>query len=426
MKAKLTIISSLILAAMLFCLGCEPEPKTTTAEPPAEVTTEQTQPSQEQSRAEVEMMLQQELDRRVAEQQQPGTAQQAAPAEAVPTKPGEQAVPQTAQPPQVEPQVSQPSPNDVMVTVNGIEITRAKVDEIVKPRIEQIKGRIAGRGMPEGYLEGVEKRLTQAETERVIIDSLVGEQMKQHNIIVTEQQIETYIAQFAAREDMTVDDLKALVAAGGETYEQWKKQMRFDKIVGVLKLIEATNFGTLDVNEAQALAFYNDNSQLYEKPGYIRVRHILVSPDASDMNTDPNQADAKAKAKAEELLSQIKEGADFAELAKSYSSCPSARQGGYLGFSKPENWVKPFAHAAEELQPGQVSEVVKTQFGYHIIKREADVISFDEAKDGIVKMLRGRREMELVSKYIKSLRDNAQIIYAKGAQPEPSDEEVLQ
>jgi len=432
MKAKLTVISSFVLAAMLFCLGCEPEPKTTTAEPPTQVTAEQAQPSeeqtQEQARAEVEMILQQELAKQAAQQQQPDTAaQQAAP---VPTEPAEQAVPQAAQPLQVEPQVSQPSPNDVMVTVNTIEITRAKVDEIVEPRMEQMKERMAGRRPGGDYLENVKKKLTQQATEALIIETLIGEQMKQHNIVVTDQQIEDHIAQLAARENMTIDDLKALVTSGGKTYEQWKQQMQFDKILGVVQLAQIAGLGTLDVNQADALAFYQQNQARYEMPEQVKASHILIKPDASDPNVDPNATDAAALQKAQELLTQIRAGADFAQLAKENSACPSAAEGGDLGFADRTSWVKPFSDVAFALQPGQVSDVVKTRFGYHIIKvtdrKEASVTPFDQAEDEIVKMLRGRREMDLTSKYVKSLRDNAQIIYAEGARPEPSAEQVPQ
>jgi len=432
MKAQLTVISSFVLAAMLLCLGCEPEPKTTAAEPPTQVTAEQTQPSQEQSeeqtRAEVEALLQQELARRDAQQQQPGTAaEQAAPAEPVPTEPAEQAVPQTAQPPQVEPQVSQPSPNDVMVTVNGVEITRAKIEEIVNPRVEQMEKRMAGRRPGGDYLENLKKKLTQQATEALIIETLIGEQMKEHNIVVTDQQIEDHVAQLAARENMTIDDLKALVASGGKTYEQWKQQMQFDKILGSIQLAQMAGLGSVDVNQADALAFYEQNPSRYEIPEQVRASHILIKPDTSDPNTDPNTADAAAMQKAQELLTQIKSGADFAQLAKENSACPSAAEGGDLGFAQRQSWVKPFSDAAFALQPGQVSDVVKTRFGYHIIKvtdrKEASVTPFDEAEDGIVKMLRSRREMELTSKYVKSLRDNAQVIYAAGAQPERDDED---
>lgn len=85
----------------------------------------------------------------------------------------------------------------------------------------------------------------------------------------------------------------------------------------------------------------------------VSARHILVDE----------------KAKAEELLEKIEEGADFAEIAKKHSKCPSSKQGGDLGSFKQGKMVEPFDEAAFSLEIGELSDVVKTKFGYHIIKR---------------------------------------------------------
>jgi peptidyl-prolyl cis-trans isomerase C len=405
MKANLVIISSVILAVLLFCLGCEPESKTTTPEPAQQAVAEQVEPAQpsqevvDRTEPEVEMTM---------EQRQTEQAGEAGPAPAEAESAAE---------------APQPSPDDVIVTVNGTEITRGRVDELVQPRLEQVMKR-SRRKPTDDYLADVKKRLSQQITQGLIIEALIDQQMKKHNIIVTEQQIDDYIAQMAAREDMTVDDLKALITGEGRDYEQWKQQMQFDKIIGVLTLAEMQGFGTVDVNEADALEFYQQDQERYQIPEQVRASHILISPDTSDPNIDPNAADAAALAKAQKLLEQLRAGADFAQLAKENSDCPSSANGGDLGFGRRQSWVAPFSDAAFALQVGQISDIVKTQFGYHIIKvtdrKEAGLIPFDDVKDDIVKSLRTRREADLSSKYVVSLRDNSEIVYAEGQEPEES------
>ena len=106
-------------------------------------------------------------------------------------------------------------------------------------------------------------------------------------------------------------------------------------------------------------------------PEEVKVRHILIKVDPkADAKTD-----AAAKQKAEDLLKQIKGGADFAALAKANSDDPGSKDaGGELGMIQRGVTVPAFESAAFSLQPGQISDVIKTQFGYHILQggREAD------------------------------------------------------
>lgn len=85
----------------------------------------------------------------------------------------------------------------------------------------------------------------------------------------------------------------------------------------------------------------------------VKASHILV----------------KKKSLAEELLQQLKAGEKFSKLAKQHSECPSGKRGGNLGFFTRGQMVKPFENAAFNLKKGEISDIVKTDFGYHIIKR---------------------------------------------------------
>src|SRR4029078_4377414 len=106
--------------------------------------------------------------------------------------------------------------------------------------------------------------------------------------------------------------------------------------------------------------FYRDNQQEFTTPEQVRASHILIKSDKDD---------AAAKAKAEALLKQVKSGADFAALAKKNSEDEgSAKNGGDLDYFGRGRMVKEFEDAAFSLQPGQMSDVVKSPFGYHIIK----------------------------------------------------------
>lgn len=130
---------------------------------------------------------------------------------------------------------------------------------------------------------------------------------------------------------------------------------------------------------------YMANLSTYVEPEAIRVAHILIA-----VNEDEGKLDADAKAKAMQVLKQLREGADFAELAKEQSDdFGSKRLGGEIrGWSAKGKFVPTFEEAAFALKPGEISELVRTRFGYHIIKllekREARQLSFDEVKEPIL------------------------------------------
>ena len=121
------------------------------------------------------------------------------------------------------------------------------------------------------------------------------------------------------------------------------------------------------------------------------------------------------------MLEQIKAGADFAELARANSTCGSASAGGDLDFFGRGQMVPIFEKVAFELEVGKVSDIVETQFGYHIIKatdhKDAGTISFEQAKNDIIQKLTQEKKNELAQEYINSLKAEANIVYPPGKDP---------
>jgi peptidyl-prolyl cis-trans isomerase D len=139
------------------------------------------------------------------------------------------------------------------------------------------------------------------------------------------------------------------------------------------------------VTDPQLKAYFDEqkakNPESYAQPEQRRVSHILFSV------SDPKD-DAAAKAKAEAVLKRALAGEDFGKLAREFSQDPgSAAQGGDLGWSERKVWVPPFADAAFSMHTGEIRGLVKTQFGYHILKldgiQEASVKTFEQSKSDI-------------------------------------------
>jgi peptidyl-prolyl cis-trans isomerase D len=157
--------------------------------------------------------------------------------------------------------------------------------------------------------------------------------------------------------------------------------------------------------------YYNQNLALYKVDPQVKVRHILISVDP---NGGPN-ADAAAKAKAQAILDQLRKdnGKDFAELAKKNSDDPGSKdQGGELGWIKHGTTVAEFDQTAFSQQPGQISGLVRTQFGYHIIqteeKQDAHTKPLDEVKVSIVDTLTKQKEAQAEQAFVSQLANEAQ------------------
>ena len=178
----------------------------------------------------------------------------------------------------------------------------------------------------------------------------------------------------------------------------------------VYAAFDASNLpgGKPQVSDAEVQAYYNQHHDQYEVKDQVKVRHILIAvPAGADAKTD-----AAAKAKAEDLLKQIKSGGNFAELASKNSDDPGSKvQGGELGWLDHGKTVPEFDKAAFSLAPGQTSDLIKTQFGYHILqvedKKTAHMRPLAEVKPEIVPLLEQQKAGAAEQSFATSLAADA-------------------
>jgi len=317
--------------------------------------------------------------------------------------------------PTAEPGIAQPAtapekdPNAVAITVNGAAITQGRIEKMIEPQLRKMSGQI-----PAMFLNTYKSGLRQRAAEGLIGELLLDEKMKETKTTATEQEVISQIEEMASQQKLSLEDFKSLLNAYGKSFEEVKEQIK--KGLSYQKLLEKQWAGKINVTQEDAKKFYDENKRRFEIPEQVRASHILIKPDISDPNADPNQAKAVAAEKAEKLLDQIKNGADFAELARANSDGPSAKNGGDLNFFGKGQMVPAFEKVAFALKSGQVSDdVVETRFGYHIIKvtdrKDAGVTTFEQAKDGIVEELTQTQKGKIAMEYIDSLKADANIVY---------------
>jgi peptidyl-prolyl cis-trans isomerase C len=151
------------------------------------------------------------------------------------------------------------------------------------------------------------------------------------------------------------------------------------------------------VSEEEINNYYNDNKELFNSNNSINASHILVN----------------SIEKANEVSKEINSGLSFGEAAKKYSSCPSKDKGGELGFFTKGSMVPEFEKVAFELELNVVSEPVKTQFGYHLIKvvdkKETQPKSFDEVKSKIREQILTKKQQNVFMSKVNELKNTYEV-----------------
>jgi peptidyl-prolyl cis-trans isomerase C len=330
----------------------------------------------------------------------PALAQEAAapaPAKAQPVK--EQPAKEQTKAPAKE--QAKTSPSDPLVRVNGTVITRLEIDRAVKVMLgqNQVQQPLEPELLKQAQ-EGAAEQLTSAE--------LLYQAAAKFEVKDLDKQIAEKVAQNRAKFASDADFEKALMGVD-MTLKDMNEFTRKDIVIG--SFIENQLATKVTVSDADAQKFYDENLDKYfKKPETFRASHILIGTDEKASAEDRK----KAKEKAEALLKKVKAGEDFAALAKSDSSCPSASQGGDLGNFSRGQMVAPFEKAALALKPGEISsEVVETQFGYHIIKltekQDAATEKFAEVKGRIIEYLKREKTQKQVMDLVTELRKTAKI-----------------
>ncbi len=326
--------------------------------------------------------------------------------------------PPAAPEPEPEPAVD---PNLTVVSINGEDITEGQLGVAVESQVRRAGAQM--QNLPPMFVEQFKKQMRQRVLDMLVSERLLDQQIAAANVVVTDEEVLSSMAEMGARQNppMTVDQYKAAIEARGGTFDEAKQQ--YKRGLSRQKFMETQWVGKIDVNDADAQAYYEATPQEFTNEEKVQASHILVKLPAPEGDADPNLVKVAVRAKAEKLLGEVKDGGDFAEVAKANSDCPSAEKGGDLGLFGKGQMVKPFADAAFAMQPGEMSGIVETRFGYHIIKvtdRQAgSVTPFEEAKAGIVQRLTMQKKSQIAQAYLDTLKEKATIVYAEGNVPAP-------
>jgi len=287
---------------------------------------------------------------------------------------------------------------DVVARVNGEDVKKAELDMAIKTLEDR-----ARTPVPAEQRDAVFRQVL----DRIIGYHLLVQEARNRKIAAPPWEVDGQIEQIK-KQFPTEDAFKQMLQSRGVTVESLRKDTT--DTIAVNQMLQKELDPKIKVTEADMKTFFDQNRPKFRQEDSVHASHILIRVD--------EKADAAArtvaKAKAEDLLKQLKKGVAFADLAKKNSEDPgSAANGGDLGFFSRGQMVPAFEAAAFALQPGQTSSVIETPFGYHVIRvseaKPGRDLNYDEVKGQIDEYLKQQQRDQYSQEFVDQLRAKAKV-----------------
>ena len=291
--------------------------------------------------------------------------------------------------------------NTVVAKGKGVEVTRGQLDD----EVIRVKAQAAARGqnIPPEQMAMVERQILDQLIQVQLLQAKATEADKAAGKALAEKRFEEAKTRLGSEEALN-RQLKLMGATREEVLAKWTESATAET---VLKRELKVN-----VTDADAKKYYDDNPARFEEPEMVRASHILLMTTDPKTNTELTEDQKAAKRKQMEgLLKRARAGEDFAKLAKEYSEDPGSKdKGGEYKFPRGQ-MVPEFEAAAFSLSTNQVSDIVTTRFGYHIIKLSekipAQKVEFDKAAADIKEGLTQQALQKQFPDYIAKLKKEA-------------------
>ncbi|MBN9680961.1 MULTISPECIES: peptidylprolyl isomerase [unclassified Corallococcus] len=292
----------------------------------------------------------------------------------------------------------------VAAVVNRDIIPLSEVQQRAAPELQRVNSEIDPHKRAEA----------RAQLMKTALDTLIGEKLmesetQQLGITTTEAEVDELVQDVLKQNNVSdMSQFEQLLKNEGFTLAGYKDMLR--KRVVRDKLLRMKVGPKVKVTEEDLKAAYTQYTRMESEDVEVHARHILVQVDAK---ATPEQV-AAAKQKAEGIAQEARRpGMDFAALARARSEGPSASDGGDLGYFKRGVMVPAFEKAAFNLKEGEVSEPIRTNFGWHILKveerRNIAVASFEEMKPKLESKLLNEKTEKFLDQYVQELRSKANV-----------------
>ena len=254
-------------------------------------------------------------------------------------------------------------------------------------------------------LSGIEREELQRSFLVQLIDrELIHGEARRLDITLTEADVESALQSY--RQDYPDASFEAMLQERGLTMQFWREELKESLIME--KLLEQAVYSRVSVTDTEVAAYFADNREQFDRPAQVRARQIVVAEE------DEGQ----------DVLALLRQGQPFAEVAAEYSLSPDAQQGGDLGFFGRGEMPPEFDAIVFDLPVNRLSDLVKSEYGYHIFlveeKRKATRLSKKDATEEILSILEGRKKEQVYLGWLQEMRARA-VIAVDWAQLEVND-----
>ncbi len=293
--------------------------------------------------------------------------------------------------------------SNLTITVNGEVIPQAAVDFELQRLIHFYQQ----HGVPEAQIQQQLGMLKERAQEQAIGTKLLLDEVKKLDIKISAEDVDSEFQALLAKIDGGEEKLAEMLKPQGRTVEQLKEEMA--QGVKINKLLERICADAPAPTEEEIAQHFEAHKDEYTTQGQVLAQHILIKPES-----DSAEHKEAAKAKLQDIRARIVSGeSTFGDEAEKHSDCPSGKSGGSLGWFGRGMMVKPFEEAAFTMPINEVSDLIETQFGYHIIvktdEKPAQTPSLDDLHDQVRDFLMHEKRGALVSNYVADLRSKADV-----------------
>ena len=284
--------------------------------------------------------------------------------------------------------------------VNGVAISMEQYTKELNIQIDRVSRQ--GGQVTDDQLAALKNDILDSLIEREVL----YQQSQKDGIQITDQTIDDQLAAIKKRFPNETEYKNAL-SKMNLSEDEVKAQIK--RGLSIKELIDQQVTSKVVITDEESKAYYDKNPQRFKQPEQIKASHILIKVDAKADEAKK----AEARQRIEKVQQKLKDGGDFAALAKEYSEGPSSAKGGDLGYFRHGQMVKPFEEAALALKPNEVSDVVETRFGYHLIKvydnKPEQTLAYADVKDKIIQRLKQEKIEKEAVQYVDKLKKDAKL-----------------